>query len=206
VRPLRLVVGLILLLCSPLLAFEVAVYALSRDLPRPEPVSEPAPALFVDALWLAADGPPAKGIEFWWLGNLFKRPAGSAACQTIARQLVRRSNVHHFKTLEQHARVLALAVRLCRHTSEDELKLVLAQQCYFGREAFGPRAAAEAWFQKSPEALSVAEIATLAGLPNNPSLPTSRLRARRAFVLTKMANEGLISRREEAEAKTAPTE
>lgn len=89
-------------------------------------------------------------------------------------------------------------MRLCRHTSADELKQVLAHQCYLGREAIGPRADAEAWFQKPPEALSVAEIAMLAGLPNRPSIPASRLRARRDFVPTKRADEGLISRHEEA--------
>jgi penicillin-binding protein 1A len=74
---------------------------------------------------------------------------------------------------------------------------------YFGNNAYGVEAAAETYFNKSAENLTVSESATLIGLLTSPSmLGTNREEAanQRNLVLDKMRNAGYITRQEHTEA------
>lgn len=61
------------------------------------------------------------------------------------------------------------AVRLELRTDKDTLLLEYANRVYFGRSAWGVGAAAEMFFDKHPETLSLSEAAMLAAMPQRPA-------------------------------------
>jgi len=94
------------------------------------------------------------------------------------------------------------------HSKEDILRQYL-ETAYFGSNIYGIEAAAKEYFNKSPEALSLAEAALLIGvLPNpegyHPITYREKATARQRVVLRLMEEEGMISseQRELAEDTT----
>src|SRR5690606_16761291 len=78
-------------------------------------------------------------------------------------------------------------------------------QIFLGHKAYGVQAAAEHYFRKNVWELHLAEMATLAGLPQRPSdySPFSRpgaADARRRYVLRRMLDDGYITKAEHDEA------
>jgi len=91
-----------------------------------------------------------------------------------------------------------------RYSKQDILQMYL-NQIYFGHGAWGIDAAAEEYFGKPASTLTVAEAATLAGLPQSPSTMNPRTdrkaaTERRNVVLADMARQGFIT---PAQAETA---
>jgi penicillin-binding protein 1A len=94
-----------------------------------------------------------------------------------------------------------------RYSKQEILELYL-NQIYFGHGAYGIESAAQEYFGKSATKLTLAEAATLAALPRAPSRlnPRSNPEAAkegRELVLTRMAEQGLITAEERDEAKEA---
>jgi penicillin-binding protein 1A len=82
---------------------------------------------------------------------------------------------------------------------------------FLGQRAYGVGAAAEVYFGKSLDQLTIAEMATLAGIPTAPSMvnPVASAEAakvRRAHVLGRMLDLGYISQGEYDQAKNTPME
>jgi penicillin-binding protein 1C len=78
---------------------------------------------------------------------------------------------------------------------KDELLALYASNAPFGGNVVGLEAAAWRYFGRDPDALSWAEAATLAVLPNNPSLvhlgrDRERLQAKRDFLLRRLHDSG----------------
>ncbi len=89
---------------------------------------------------------------------------------TISMQVIRLSRQSNQRTIIQKMIEMILATRLeIGYTKEDILKLY-ASQAPFGGNVVGIEAASWRYFGKSPSGLSWAEAATLAVLPNSPSL------------------------------------
>jgi 1A family penicillin-binding protein len=91
-----------------------------------------------------------------------------------------------------------------RYTKREIMELYL-NQIYFGSGAYGIESAAEEYFNKSAPQLTLAESAMLAALPRAPSRlnPRSNREAAlegRSLVLSLMAEQGLITAAEKAEA------
>lgn len=138
---------------------------------------------------------------------LHGRPAQGGS--TITQQLARDVYLTRQKTLMRKLQEALLALRLERTYSKEEiLSLYLNQMCY-GHGAYGVAAAANVYFGKKVQDLTLPECALLAGLTrwpvgyspfNNPD----RARYRRAVVLNRMVELGYISEREAEEAKAAP--
>ena len=81
-------------------------------------------------------------------------------------------------------------------------------QIYFGHGAWGIEAASQEYFGKPARQLTLAEAATLAGLPQSPSRANPRsdldaARARRNEVLDRMTEQGFITVAQAEKAKTA---
>jgi hypothetical protein len=188
------------LLLSPVWGFE-ALYRCGihgEALPMRVEVT-PVPGLMKDALWIATGEVPGDEAEPLWVGNFFRSAHGGAATASLARRIVYRDPQRRLRNLEHHLRLAAVAVWLSRHATEGELKQYLAQWTYFGRNAWGASDAARAFFERPIENLTLAEIALLAGLPQAPSGldPTchpERAEKRRAYVLARLRDLGLISR------------
>jgi penicillin-binding protein 1A len=127
---------------------------------------------------------------------------------TITQQLVKSDFLTSDRKVGRKVQEIILAVWLDSWLSKDEILSRYLSTIYFGDGAYGLRAAAEHYFRKTPEKLSVAEAAMLAGMVKAPSRlnPVGNLsgaRARSRLVLDAMAEEGMISSSEAASARSA---
>ncbi len=95
--------------------------------------------------------------------------------------------------------------------SKEEIFSLYANKTFLGQRAYGVAAAAEVYFGKSLEQLSVAEMAMIAGIPKapsqvNPVANPEAARNRRAYVLHRMLDLGYITRAEHEAAEATPIE
>ncbi|MFP1683523.1 penicillin-binding protein 1C [Alloalcanivorax sp. C16-1] len=114
---------------------------------------------------------------------------------TLTMQLARLLRDDPPRTLAEKAREALLALQLEWHLSKDDILVEYASRAPFGGNTVGLRAAAWRYFQRPPEALSWAEAALLAVLPNSPALihpgrDRARLRAKRDRLLEVLRRRG----------------
>jgi penicillin-binding protein 1C len=119
---------------------------------------------------------------------------GSTLTMQIAR-LSRAAGGDGDRTLRAKVVEMLLALRLERAYGKDELLAFYAANAPFGGNVVGLEAASWRYFGRGPENLSWAETATLAVLPNNPSLVhvsrnRARLHAKRDQLLQRLAAAG----------------
>lgn len=117
---------------------------------------------------------------------------------TIEQQLVRNLYLTPQQSLGRKLTEACLAVQLDKQWSKDRILTAYLNDIYFGQEAYGVEAAAEAYFGVHAKDLSLDQAALIAGLPQAPSAydPVSRPNAaltRRAEVLKAMLQAGDIS-------------
>jgi penicillin-binding protein 1C len=118
---------------------------------------------------------------------------------TITMQTARLLEKNPPRTLAQKAREAVIALTLeARHSKKDILSLYAAN-APFGGNVVGIEAASWRYFNRPPDALSWAEAATLAVLPNQPSLvrPGSNrdvLKAKRDRLLNELYRRGCFDR------------
>lgn len=137
--------------------------------------------------------------------------AGSVreGASTITQQLVKNTHLTQERTLSRKLKELALAINLEKKYGKDEILAMYLSVIYFGSGAYGVKQAADLYFNKSIEDLSLAECATLAGIIKNPSKyspnrnPEESVK-RRNVVLGVMHSEGYITGDELETAKTEP--
>jgi penicillin-binding protein 1A len=118
---------------------------------------------------------------------------------TITMQVARNFFLSREKTIARKVREIFLALRIEHFLSKDEILELYLNKIFLGQRAYGVGAAAEVYFGKSVDALSLAEVALIAGLPRAPSLDNpvtnpQRARQRRAYVLRRMLETGDIDR------------
>ena len=113
------------------------------------------------------------------------------------------------KTLERKARELRLSMEVERTYGKREILERYLNTVYFGQGAYGVKAAAETYFDRSQLTLALHEAATLAALIKAPAIYDPRdhpklARARRDYVIDRMVELGTASAAEAAAAKAAP--
>lgn len=118
---------------------------------------------------------------------------GSTLSMQVIR-LARRKKRNLFQKLIESVMALRLEVRY----SKSEVLSLYAEHAPFGSNVVGLEAAAWRYYGRSPETLSWAESATLAVLPNAPSMihpgkNRKRLLEKRNFLLEKLYREGTLS-------------
>lgn len=128
---------------------------------------------------------------------------------TLTMQLARLLRDDPPRTLAEKAREALLALRLEWHLSKDRILVEYASRAPFGGNTVGLRAAAWRYFRRPPEALSWAEAALLAVLPNSPALihpgrDRARLRAKRDRLLTVLHRRGELDADDLTLAKLEP--
>ncbi len=109
----------------------------------------------------------------------------------------------------RYIRELILAQRLERNFDKEHILWLYLNEVYLGHHSYGVQAAAENYFRKNVWELSLPEMALIAGLPQAPSefspfTHPEKARARRSYVLRRMAEEGMISAAERDAADAAP--
>jgi penicillin-binding protein 1A len=94
---------------------------------------------------------------------------GAGGGSTITMQVARNFFLSREKHLSRKMNEIALAYKIEAALSKDEILELYMNQIYLGQRAYGFASAARAYFNKNLDQLSVAEMAMLAGLPQNPS-------------------------------------
>lgn len=123
---------------------------------------------------------------------------------TITQQLAKTLFLTNERTMLRKVREALLSYQIEEHFSKEEILYLYLNQIFFGNRAYGVENAAQTYFHKPVQKLTLAEMAILAGLPKAPSAYSpvrnpSRAKERQIYVLRRMADVGFITR-DEAEA------
>ncbi len=128
---------------------------------------------------------------------------------TITQQLARIAYLNQDRSWERKVKEVVIAQRINQQLSKDEILATYLNLVYLGSGAYGVTDAAYRYFSKSIEELTLAEMATLAGITPAPSLysplenPTSA-KTRRDLVLNRMLEQGYITETEAQQAIASP--
>jgi len=126
---------------------------------------------------------------------------GSTITMQVARNFFLSSERSYVRKIYE----IALSYKIEFSLSKDRIFEVYANQIFLGQRAYGFAAAAQVYFGKKAKDLSVAEMATLAGLPvapsaYNPFVNPKRAKARQQYVLARMLQLGFIDKATHDEA------
>ncbi len=108
------------------------------------------------------------GVSRALYANLMRRGVAQGG-STITQQLAKNLFLTQERTLTRKVQELALALWLEGKFSKTEIIELYLNRIYFGAGAYGIEAAAQRYFSKPAQKLSVAEAAMLAGLVRSPS-------------------------------------
>jgi len=128
---------------------------------------------------------------------------------TITQQLSKMLFLKPEKNILRKIKEVALSIQIERRYTKAEILGLYLNQAYFGTQAYGIVAAAQTYFGKSVENLTVADAALLAALPKSPGnyspfLKPDRSLRRRNLVLRKMLEYGYLTEAEYSVAVTSP--
>ena len=153
------------------------------------------------------------GVDLWGIGralftNIKKRSVREGA-STITQQLARTVFLSQDRTITRKLREAALAYKLERQLSKEQILEQYLNYVYLGSGAYGVADAAWVYYSKTPDQLTLPEAALIAGLPPAPSyysplVNESIARNRRSIVLERMLQAGFITASEAETAKTSP--
>ena len=124
---------------------------------------------------------------------------------TITQQVTKYFLLTPQKTYTRKIREAILAYRIENNLSKDEILFLYLNEIYLGHGAHGVESAAELYFNKQVDQLSIAEAALIAGLTQAPSRysPFSRpdaARRRQEYTLNQMAENGYITEQQARQA------
>lgn len=128
---------------------------------------------------------------------------------TITQQLAKQLFLSPERTYTRKIKEALLAKRLEENLSKEEILYLYLNQIYFGSGAHGVEAAAEIYFRKKLDELTLGEMAVIAGLPQRPSdyspIENPRLaKGRQREVLNALAATGKITQEEADKAFNEP--
>jgi penicillin-binding protein 1A len=128
---------------------------------------------------------------------------------TITQQVVKRIMLTSEKSFARKIREAVLAYRIDNYLTKEEILSLYLNHIFLGHSAYGVEAAAQEFFSKHVEDLTLAESALLAGIPKAPSryspyLNPQRAKERQAYVLRRMAEVGFITKADEDKALSQP--
>ncbi len=153
------------------------------------------------------------GIDIPGLGRalivniLSGRPDQGAG--TITMQTARVMLLTSEKKLRRKFLEIFLAYRIESELTKQQILRLYLNKIFLGQRAYGVAAAAEVYFGKKLDDLNLAEIATIAGLPqapsdDNPVTNPEKAKMRRAYVLRRLRELRKITPDEEQAARQVP--
>ena len=127
---------------------------------------------------------------------------------TITQQVMKNFLLGNERSAERKVKELILAYKIERTLEKDQILELYLNQIFLGRNSYGVTAAAQTYFNKSLDELSIEEAAYLAALPKAPSRyhPVAARAAatlRRNFVIDEMVENGFIGEEDGALARKA---
>ena len=165
---------------------------------------EEIPPQFIKALMAAEDDGFFKhrGIDFSGLLRavlelLVTGEKGSGG-STLTMQVARNYFLSSEKTFTRKFNEILLALEIERHLSKEEILALYVNRVFLGHRAYGFQAAAQVYYGKAINELSLAQWAMMAGLPKapskyNPVSNSSRALIRRNWILGRMYSLNYIS-------------
>lgn len=134
---------------------------------------------------------------------------GSTITQQLVKNLYPRKRYSVLSTLLNKYREMAIARRMEKVYSKDDILLLYANTVSFGEQAFGLTTAAKRFFNKTPKDLLLEEAATLVGILKatnyySPRLFPDRAVDRRNVVLDQMVNYGDLNPETATQLKSLP--
>lgn len=142
-----------------------------------------------------------QGVSFKGLARAFVGLAETGSIQsggsTITMQVAKNYFLSSQRTFSRKFTEILLAQNIEDALSKEEIFELYVNKIYLGQRAYGIGAAAEVYYSKNVNQLSLAEIAMIAGLPKapskyNPVVNPSRALARRNWILGRMLALGYI--------------
>lgn len=128
---------------------------------------------------------------------------------TITQQVARNFFLTREKTFIRKIKEIFLAWHIEQKLTKDEILTLYLNKIPLGYRSFGIGSAAQVYYGKTLDELTLAQMAVIAGLPKapsalNPIRSPERAKARRSVVLARMYVENYISREQMLEANQAP--
>jgi penicillin-binding protein 1A len=128
---------------------------------------------------------------------------------TITQQVVKSLLLSPEKSFARKIREAILAYKIEKYLTKEEILFLYLNQIYLGHGSYGIAAAAENYFGKTIDELTISEAALLAGLPQAPSKSSpyhhpQQAKKRQVYILNRMTEEGFISSNEATKAAQAP--
>jgi penicillin-binding protein 1A len=163
------------------------------------------PPLFVKAFLAAEDDNffNHQGISLKGLARAFVDIAQTGSIQsggsTITMQVAKNYFLTSQRTFSRKFTEIFLARNIEQALSKKEILELYVNKIYLGQRAYGIGAAAEVYYSKNVNQLSLAEMAMIAGLPKapskyNPVVNAKRATERRNWILGRMLSLGYIKR------------
>lgn len=192
----------------------IAQFGEQRRIPLPY---EAIPKQMVDAVLAAEDdnffqhsGVDYPGLLRAIIRHLMSGEKGEGG-STITMQLTRGIFLSPEKSYRRKLLEIFLTLRIEQQFSKPEIITLYLNKMFLGQRAYGVGAAAEVYFGKTVNQLTLPEIALIAGtfrLPSrdNPVANPELAQHRRSYVLRRMQETGAITRAEHEAAVNAPVE
>jgi penicillin-binding protein 1A len=183
---------------------------------RRDPITfEEVPQTLIDAILSAEDDGfySHKGVDIPGLLRAVSQLALSGSIQsggsTITMQVARNFFLSRNQTFSRKFNEILLAIKIEQELSKEEILTLYLNKIYLGNRAYGVKAASQVYYGKPVEALSIAQIAMISGLPKapsafNPIANPSRALVRRNWILGRMLSLGKISAEEHQTAISEP--
>lgn len=139
----------------------------------------------------------------------FTSGGAKQGASTITMQVARNFFLSKEKVFSRKFNEVLLAIKIEHNLSKDEILQLYINHIYLGQRAYGFAAAAQIYFGKNLDQLSIAEIAMLAGLPKapsafNPVVNPARAKIRQSYVLRRMQELGFIDAQQQEAAQLEP--
>ncbi|ALG86398.1 transglycosylase domain-containing protein [Gordonia phthalatica] len=173
---------------------------------------EDIPQSMIDAIKAAEDrdfdsntGFSTSGFTRAVLGKITGRE-GSGGGSTITQQYVKKAIVGDEVSYKRKFKELAIATKMSRQWSKEQIMAAYLNTIYFGRGAYGVDAAARAYFNIPLKKLTVSQAALLAGVVRGPSIYDPAVNPDLAvnrwdYVLDGMVATGALSKADRAAQK-----
>lgn len=141
--------------------------------------------------------------------HLLRTGAMTQGGSTITMQVARNFYLTRERTMRRKLAELLLAMRIEKALTKEEILELYLNKIFFGHRAYGIVAAAEFYYRKPLDELTLAQMAMLAGLPKAPSAANplsnpARAKGRRDYILRRMRELGLITEARYREALDEP--
>lgn len=153
------------------------------------------------------------GIDLWGLGRAAWQLVSSGQIQsggsTITMQVAKNYFLSHERTFARKFREILLALEIEKALTKDEILELYFNVIFLGHRAYGVNAAAEIYYGKALDELTLAQSAMIAGLPKapskyNPIANPARAKERRDWILGRMLKLGFITEFEHQNAINQP--